>query len=600
MNWLPAASFCGHLLGLGLVEVLLGLLDQRQDVAHAQDARRHPVGVEDVEVLELLAVGREHDRLPGHLAHRQRRTTAGVAVELGEDDAGEADAVAERLGGVDGVLADHRVDDEQHFLRIHRGADVRGLLHHLRVDAQPAGGVDEHHVVLLAPGELDRVARDLDRVADPVARLGRVGRHAGALADHLQLVHRVRALQVAGDEQRRVALLAQPARELAGQRRLTGTLQAGEHDHRRRLLGVLQPAGLAAEDRDQFLVDDLDDLLGRVERLGDLFAGGPLLDPRDEAAHDRQGDVGLEQGDADLARRGVDVGVRQSALAPQIGEDRGQAVGEGVEHGPKGTWRRSGGGGGNAIQLVRHIGHPSHPGVAMRAIRPVLMPFVALAALVLGLAAPAYAAGARYVALGDSYSSGVGAGNYIASSGSCDRSPNAYSALWANAHAPASYVSVACSGATTSDVLTNQVSALSSSTTLVSITIGGNDENFAGIMEDCNLGSNSTCVNEIGAAEADARASCPASSRTCSAPSVRTHRAPGSWSWTTRSSTTSAHNCFGLSQTKRTKIDEGIDVLDGSCPARRPRRLHLRRRARRVRRPRDLRRQPLAALGELR
>ena len=37
-------------------------------------------------------------------------------------------------------------------------------------------------------------------------------------------------------------------------------------------LGEPQPPGLAAEDRDQFLVDDLDDLLRRVQRLGDLGA----------------------------------------------------------------------------------------------------------------------------------------------------------------------------------------------------------------------------------------------------------------------------------------------------------------------------------------
>ncbi len=45
--------------------------------------------------------------------HRQRRAAAGVAVELGQHHAGEADAVAERLRGGDGVLADHGVDDEQ-------------------------------------------------------------------------------------------------------------------------------------------------------------------------------------------------------------------------------------------------------------------------------------------------------------------------------------------------------------------------------------------------------------------------------------------------------------------------------------------------------
>ena len=56
--------------------------------------------------------------------------------------------------------------------------------------------------------------------------------------------------------------------------------------------------------------------------------------------------------------------------------------------------------------------------------------------LVAGLVAaiPAQAAGSRYVALGDSYSSGVGSGSYISSSGSCLRSTLAYSQLWANTH----------------------------------------------------------------------------------------------------------------------------------------------------------------------
>src|SRR3712207_7348388 len=45
-----------------------------------------------------------------------RSTTAGVAVELGEHDPAEADAVPEGLGRGHGVLADHRVDDEQRLV----------------------------------------------------------------------------------------------------------------------------------------------------------------------------------------------------------------------------------------------------------------------------------------------------------------------------------------------------------------------------------------------------------------------------------------------------------------------------------------------------
>jgi lysophospholipase L1-like esterase len=200
-------------------------------------------------------------------------------------------------------------------------------------------------------------------------------------------------------------------------------------------------------------------------------------------------------------------------------------------------------------------------------VRRSRIPFLTAAvtgilSLVVVFAPSAAAAGANYVALGDSYSSGVGAGDYIGSSGSCDRSPNAYSQLWANANAPASYVSVACSGATTADVVNNQLSALNSSTTLVSITIGGNDENFAGIMEDCNLYGTDTCVNDINAAEADASANLPGrlgnvySGIASRAPNARVVVLdyPDFYDL--------ANDCVGLSQTSRTKIDEGIDLVD--------------------------------------
>src|SRR5690606_41367243 len=60
-----------HLGGLLLVERLLGLLDQGEDVTHVEDPGGHPVGVEGVEVLDLLAGGGEHDRAAGDVADRR-------------------------------------------------------------------------------------------------------------------------------------------------------------------------------------------------------------------------------------------------------------------------------------------------------------------------------------------------------------------------------------------------------------------------------------------------------------------------------------------------------------------------------------------------
>ncbi|HJQ41945.1 MAG TPA: SGNH/GDSL hydrolase family protein [Jatrophihabitantaceae bacterium] len=186
-----------------------------------------------------------------------------------------------------------------------------------------------------------------------------------------------------------------------------------------------------------------------------------------------------------------------------------------------------------------------------------------IVALIVWGASPAEAAGARYVALGDSYSSGVGAGSYISASGSCMRSTNAYSQLWANGHAPASYVSVACSGAKTTDVNANQLSALSSTTTLVSITIGGNDVGFSQVMQDCVIYGTSTCVSEVNAAENTARTQLPGWLNT-TYNGIRSH-APNA-KVVVLSYPRFYHDlwyCVGLSSTSRNKINEGADVLDG-------------------------------------
>ena len=201
----------------------LGLLDEGHHVAHAEDAARHPLGVEDVEVLELLAGRREQDRLAGDLPDRQRGATARVTVQFGEYDAGDAHAVTEGLGRRHRVLADHGVDDEEHLVGAHRVPDVGRLGHHLRVDAEPAGRVDDHDVAHLPAGVLDRVAGHPYRVptgmmlavtADDVPGLGCEDLDPGPLAQHLKLVDRVGALQVRRDEQRLVAQALEVAGEL--------------------------------------------------------------------------------------------------------------------------------------------------------------------------------------------------------------------------------------------------------------------------------------------------------------------------------------------------------------------------------------------------
>jgi lysophospholipase L1-like esterase len=191
---------------------------------------------------------------------------------------------------------------------------------------------------------------------------------------------------------------------------------------------------------------------------------------------------------------------------------------------------------------------------------------VGLAAAVAASPAANAAPAANYVALGDSYSSGVGAGDYISSSGSCDRSTNAYPEQWADANHPASFVSEACSNATTASVVSGQLSALSSRTTLVSITIGGNDVGFTGVMTTCVLLPTSSCLKAVSAAETLVADVLPGRLTTTlqairqDAPNARivVLGYPDFYDLSKSSS------CIGLSTADRTALNQGANEIDGA------------------------------------
>src|SRR5919112_5256969 len=160
---LVAAQLALELARLVLLELALGLLDQRHDVAHAEDPLRHPLGVETLELVELLPHAGEQDRLARDRLGAQRRAAARVAVELRHQHAVEVDRLGELLGDVDGVLSGHRVDDEKDRVRLDRSADLYELVHERRVDVEAAGRVDDEHVLALGLGLVERPARDVDR-----------------------------------------------------------------------------------------------------------------------------------------------------------------------------------------------------------------------------------------------------------------------------------------------------------------------------------------------------------------------------------------------------------------------------------------------------
>jgi len=106
---------------------------------------------------------------------------------------------------------------------------------------------------------------------------------------------------------------------------------------------------------------------------------------------------------------------------------------------------------------------------------------------------PAVPAGATYVALGSSYAAGIGIP--AQSGGACARSSQNYPSLVA-AKFELTLVDVSCSGATTANVLTTpqgtnppQIDAVTSDTSLVTFTVGGNDIGYTATAVACGAQS---------------------------------------------------------------------------------------------------------------
>lgn len=144
----------------------------------------------------------------------------------------------------------------------------------------------------------------------------------------------------------------------------------------------------------------------------------------------------------------------------------------------------------------------------LRRRRTALAAGLATLAMAAGLAAvPAQAVDkTKYVALGDSYAAGQGAGPYL---DDCYRSENTYSELAADAKAIKLVTNAACSGKTTQEVVSTQLGRLNKSTELVTITAGGNNLGFGAIITACGAVMVSPTVEAAAAcdkASADAAA----------------------------------------------------------------------------------------------
>jgi len=112
---------------------------------------------------------------------------------------------------------------------------------------------------------------------------------------------------------------------------------------------------------------------------------------------------------------------------------------------------------------------------------------VALAGFVVVGALPAAADNSgtvQYVALGDSYAAGQGGGEYL---NDCLESPNGYPYLLDSKMRIDLRANAACTGASTSEVISTQLSKLNKDTELVTLTVGAADLDLSGVLAACTV-----------------------------------------------------------------------------------------------------------------
>lgn len=202
----------------------------------------------------------------------------------------------------------------------------------------------------------------------------------------------------------------------------------------------------------------------------------------------------------------------------------------------------------------------------MRYLREIAGVAAAVATVLGTMTTAAFGSGSatNYVALGDSYSSGTGTRDYFDDSGACQRGPKAYPQLLADSHDVAQFAFDACAGAKTDDLNSKQLGSLDPSTSLVTLSIGGNDVGFAATVTQCLLGADSVCDRAVQAGETKARDELPAKldatygKIASAAPNAKVvvvgypH-------------VNELGDCGipGYSETKRERINKGADVLAG-------------------------------------
>ena len=128
-------------------------------------------------------------------------------------------------------MTGHRIDNEQYLARLDSITDIFKLLHELLINMKSAGCVEKNKVVAVLFCMLYRSLGNVHRIGGAHLEDGNVK----LLADGFELFYSRGTVNVAGCQQRALALLAHIGSQLCTVCRFACALKTDEHDNARRL-----------------------------------------------------------------------------------------------------------------------------------------------------------------------------------------------------------------------------------------------------------------------------------------------------------------------------------------------------------------------------
>ena len=188
---------------------------------------------------------------------------------------------------------------------------------------QAACGINDDQIMAMIAGEFQSFPRNLNRIAlahlkDPCT---------GSFADDLQLFNCGGTVNVTGNQQRPAAFfILEVFCQFGGVGGFTTALKAAHQNDGRRLGSKFNPGIFAAHQRGQFLIDNLDDLLGRGQTFEDLCTDSPFTDGFDKVLDDLVVDVRFQKRQLDFTHRVLDVRFAQLTFGTQLFKGRRKLV----------------------------------------------------------------------------------------------------------------------------------------------------------------------------------------------------------------------------------------------------------------------------------